>query len=38
MLVSQGGRMAVVNTEGEKLSIVDLALVTAIEIDSTKGT
>jgi hypothetical protein len=37
MLVSQGGRTAVINTEGEKLSIVDLALVTAIEIEATNG-
>jgi len=37
MVVSQGGRTAVVNTEGEKFSIVDLALVTAIELNSANG-
>ncbi len=34
ILISQGGRTAVINTEGEKLKIVDLALVTAIELNS----
>jgi hypothetical protein len=37
MVVSQGGRTAVVNTEGEKFSIVDLGLVTAIELNSSKS-
>jgi hypothetical protein len=37
IVVSQGGRTAIVNTEGEKFSIVDLALVTAIELDSANG-
>ena len=32
MLLSQGGRTAVVNTEGEQLRIVDLSLVTTVEI------
>lgn len=36
-LVSQGGRTAVVNIEGEKLSIVDLGLVTTIELSSPNG-
>jgi hypothetical protein len=35
--VSQGGRTAIVNTEGEQFSIVDLSLVTAIELGSTNG-
>jgi hypothetical protein len=34
MILSQGGRTAIVLTEGEKFSIVDLALVTTIEIGS----
>ncbi len=34
MLLSQGGRTAVINTEGESLKILDLALVTAIEFNS----
>ena len=34
MAVSQGGRTAVVFTEGEKFSILDLGLVTAIETSS----
>jgi hypothetical protein len=34
MVVSQGGRTAIVNTEGEKFSIVDLGLVTTIELGS----
>lgn len=32
MVVSQGGRTAVVMTEGENFSIVDLGLVTTIEL------
>ena len=35
--VTQGGRTAVVNSEGEKLSILDLGLVTAIELNSPNG-
>jgi len=38
MVVSQGGRTAVMNTEGEKFSILDLGLVTAIEMGSANGT
>ncbi len=34
MVVSQGGRTAIINTEGEKFSIVDLGLVTTIELGS----
>jgi hypothetical protein len=34
MVVSQGGRTAIINTEGEKFSIVDLARVTTIELGS----
>ena len=34
MVLSQGGRTAIVNTEGEKFSIVDLGLVTTIELGS----
>ena len=37
MVVSKGGRTAIVNTEGEKFSIVDLGLVTAIEIGGANG-
>jgi hypothetical protein len=37
IVVSQGGRTAIVNTEGEQFSIVDLSLVTAIELGSTNG-
>jgi len=37
MVVSQAGRTAVVNTEGERFSIVDLGLVTAIELNSSNG-
>jgi hypothetical protein len=32
MVVSQGGRTAIITTEGEKFSIVDLGLVTTIEL------
>jgi len=31
IFVSQGGRTAIINREGEKFSIVDLGLVTTIE-------
>ena len=31
LVLSQGGRTAIVNTEGEKFSIVDIGLVTTIE-------
>ena len=34
VVVSQGGRTAIINTEGEKFSIVDLGLVTTIELGS----
>ena len=34
ILVSQGGRTAIIHTEGEKFSILDLGLVTAIELGS----
>ena len=34
VLISQGGRTAYVNTEGETVKIIDLALVTAIELNS----
>src|SRR5207248_1468895 len=34
MVLSQGGRTAIVNTEGEKFSIIDLGLVTTIELGS----
>lgn len=34
MVVSQGGRTAIISTEGEKFSIVDLGLVTTIELGS----
>jgi len=34
MVVSQGGRTAIINTEGEKFSIVDLGLMTTIELGS----
>ncbi len=37
ILLTQGGRTAVVNTEGNKLQILDLALVTAIELESPDG-
>jgi len=37
ILISQGGRTAIVNTEGEKLSIVDLALGAANESNSPNG-
>ena len=37
MVVSQGERTAIVNTEGQKFSIVDLGLVTAIEIGGANG-
>ena len=37
MIVTQGGRTAVVNSEGEKLSILDLGLITAIELNSPNG-
>lgn len=37
MVLSQGGRTAIVNTEAEKFSIVDLALVTTIELDAAHG-
>ena len=37
VLLTQGGRTAVVTTEGENFEIIDLALVTAIEIQSTSG-
>ena len=36
-IVTQGGRTAVVNSEGEKLSILDLGLITAIELNSPNG-
>ena len=35
--VSHGGRTAVVFTEGENFSILDLGLITAIESDSSNG-
>ena len=31
ILISQGGRTAIINTEGERLKILDLSLITAIE-------
>lgn len=31
ILITQGGRTAFVNTDGEKVSMVDLGLVTALE-------
>jgi len=37
IVMSKGGRTAVVNTQGEKFSIVDLALVTAIEFNPANG-
>jgi hypothetical protein len=37
MIVTRGGRTAVVNSEGEKLSILDLGLITAIELNSPNG-
>ena len=37
MAISHGGRTAVVFTEAEKFSIVDLGLVTAIESGSSNG-
>ena len=37
MIVTQGGRTAVVNSEGEELSILDLGLVTAIELNAPNG-
>jgi len=37
IVLSQGRRTAVVNTQGEKFSIVDLALVTAIEFNPANG-
>jgi hypothetical protein len=37
ILLTQGGRTAVVNTEGEKVRILDLALATAIELESPDG-
>ena len=37
VLLSQGGRTAVVSTEGEHFRILDLALVTAIEVGSPDG-
>ena len=32
ILITQGGRTAYVNVEGERVKILDLALITAIEI------
>ena len=32
ILVTQGGRTAYVNVEGERVKILDLALITAIEV------
>jgi hypothetical protein len=37
VFLTQFGRTAFVNTEGEKVLIVDLGLVTAIELESPKG-
>ena len=37
ILLTQGGRTAVVSTEGEHFRVVDLALVTAIEVESPDG-
>ncbi len=37
MILTQSGRTAVVNSEGEKLSILDLGLITAIELNSPNG-
>ncbi|HXP59744.1 MAG TPA: hypothetical protein VN829_04585 [Dongiaceae bacterium] len=37
MLLTQGGRTAVVSTGGEHFRIVDLALVTAMEVESPDG-
>ena len=37
ILLTQGGRTAVVNTEGEDFRILDLSLVTAIEVESPSG-
>jgi hypothetical protein len=37
ILLTQGGRTAVVSTEGESFRILDLALVTAIEVESPGG-
>ncbi len=34
IVVSRTGRTAVVNTEGDKYSIVDLGLVTAVEFEA----
>lgn len=36
MVSSQGGRTAIINTEGEKFSIVDLGLVITLELGSTR--
>jgi hypothetical protein len=35
--VTQGGRTAIVLAEGENFKIVDLALVTALELNSSNG-
>jgi len=32
VMLTQGGRTAIINTEGEKVSIVDIGLVTTIEL------
>ena len=37
IVVSRTGRTAVINTDGDKYSIVDLGLVTAVELDAKTG-
>jgi hypothetical protein len=37
LLRTQGGRTAIVNTEGEKVSIIDLLLVTRLTFQSENG-
>ena len=33
VFLTQGGRTAIVNTEGERIKILDTALITALELD-----
>ncbi len=37
MVLSRTGRTAAINTDGDKYSIVDLGLVTAVEFDAKTG-
>ena len=37
MVLSQGGRTAIITTKGEKSSIVDIGLVTTIELGSERS-